>query len=110
VGSHGLDGGSVLGRSRHTSPLAGSVRHRHPGGRAQLRNSTAIRRLLVEPYNRVAAQGKYHPSRSVLSGMVLPSGSNWFLSDRGHRSEIVFGVLVIIFGPDGVTGESFGAT
>ena len=42
--------------------------------------------------------------------MVLPSGPNWFLSDRGHRSEIVFGVLVIIFGLDGVTGESFGAT
>jgi hypothetical protein len=61
--------------------------------------------MLVEPYNR-AAQGKYHPSRSVLSGifMVLPSGSNWFLSDRGHRSEIVFGVLVIVFGLDGVAG------
>jgi hypothetical protein len=52
------------------------------------------------------AQGKYRPSRLVPSVifLVLPSGNNWFLSDRGHRPEIVFGVLIIVLGFDGVTG------
>jgi hypothetical protein len=74
-------------------------------GRAELQNSTAVRRLLIAHYNKVSAQGTYSPSRSVPFGtfLVLTSGPDRFLSDRGHRPEIVFGVLVIVLGLDGVT-------
>jgi len=45
-------------------------------------------------------------SRWVPSGIFLvrPSVPDWFLSDRGHRPEIVFGVLIIVLRLDGVAG------
>ena len=75
-------------------------------GRAELQNSTAVRRLLIAPYHRVSAQGTDRPSRSVSSGifLVLTSGPDRFPWDREHRPEIVFGVLVIVLGLDGVAG------
>jgi hypothetical protein len=91
---------------RRFVPSSGFVTSDILAERAELQNSAAARRLLIAAYNRVSAQGKYRLSRSVPSEIfpVLPSGPDWFLSDLGHRSEIVFGVLVIVLGLDGVAG------
>jgi hypothetical protein len=75
-------------------------------GPAELQTSTAVRRLLIAAYNRVSAQGKYRPSWSVPSEsfLVLPSSSDWFPRTADINLKIVFGVLVIVLGLDGVTG------